>query len=355
MALIIRERKIKMRKFAIASFSLLAILLLSVIPFMDSFGIKSAEALNLSMQWGYFVGTGNSTFDYWEKYYEIAVCEAIYDQFDSDPYEGSEPIDAYWNYTSSGWVGQCLDWQRDPEYDIDLVTNWWVGDFHASEPPTPLPWGHIWFYGIGGDDISDDFVHDHATDYSSASSQQVFNFMWTCSNGGLWWNDNYGNYDNVSGIFYPLPTASPVPTNTNDEYGYWVGIPPYMTFYGMPYAWTGHLDMDLDGYNSYEGDYCYIGFEGASPFMINTLPEGDDPTYYFPINFYDYALSYITMSYETIHDSLNYASWNTYGCAFQNSPLYTGYWRHTTTPVTGYWFCHMRVFGNGDMYLPGWF
>lgn len=42
-----------MKKVAITSSSLLVILLLSMMLFMCAFGIKSAEANNIAIQWGH--------------------------------------------------------------------------------------------------------------------------------------------------------------------------------------------------------------------------------------------------------------------------------------------------------------
>jgi hypothetical protein len=337
-----------MKKFAIASFSLVAILLLSMLPFMGSFGIKTAEASNqISIQWGHlYVNQTTGEFDEDEKSFEEDVCEYISGLFYDESYYDWY---AYWDYTTDDYVEDCMDIQNDPGYDVDFVTNWWVGDFYADLPP-PNPFGHFKFYGHDGNHISDYLVRYWATDGGTISSKQYFNFIWTCANGGLWWNDNSGNFDNVSGIFYPLPTSSPVPTNTNDEYGFlYNGV----SAVGMPYAWTGRIDMNIDGYNSISGDYCYIGFEGTSPFMKNNLPEIGITAANFPCRFYRYLLGVdYPYLHRSVRESLNYASDHTYDCDFDDTCLYTGYWNYTTTPVTGWWFCHMRVFGNGNLQMP---
>ncbi|MEM2098924.1 MAG: hypothetical protein QXU99_04160 [Candidatus Bathyarchaeia archaeon] len=114
--------------------------------------------------------------------------------------------------------------------------------------------------------------------------------------------------------------------------------------------------MALEGYYSSSGDYCYIGFEGMSPFMINDLPDTGVSASYFPAYFYYKALGYVNPYHQTIHDSLDYASYITYGVAFDQTALYNGYWKFTNQsegdPVTGWWFCHMRVFGNTNLWLP---
>jgi len=313
-------------------------LLLSATSFIDSFGIKPVEAADIAMHWGYL-----DDYDANEYGNATAVCEYIAGLFDA---EGYYDENAYWDDTTADYVEACMEIQNDPAYGVDFVTNWWVGDFYADESIPPGPFGHFWLYGYDNDDIVDYYIRYWATEGGTVASKQYFNFIWSCGNGGLWWNDNSGNYDNVSGIFYPLPTASPVPTNTNDEYGFlYNGV----SAVGMPYAWTGRVDMDIDGYNSYSGDYCYIGFEGASPFMKNNLPGISETAVNFPARFYRYLLGYdYPYTHQSVSCSLDYASYYTYGGAFSSSDLYTGYW----VPAGGYWFCHMRVFGNGDMEMP---
>jgi hypothetical protein len=343
---LVRKKEEKhMRKFAIASFSLLTISLLSMMPFMGSFGIKSAEAsYQISIQWGHL-----DDYNETELYYAEQVCYAIYWLFENDYSSDYYTENAYGEETTDDFLEDCMDIQNDPGYDVDFVANWWVGDFFPGGSP-PNPFGHFWLYGHNGNHISDYWVRYCATDDGTVSSKQYFNFIWTCSNGGLWWNDNSGNFDNISGIFYPLPTPSPVPTNTNDEYGF---LYNNISATGMPYAWTGRIDMDIDGYNNDEGDYCYIGFESNSPFMGDPLPGTAVLSADFPYYFYEYLLGWVyPYLHRTVHDSLNYASDCTYDCDFDDTDLYNGYWRPTTTPVTGWWFCHMRVFGNGNLQMP---
>jgi hypothetical protein len=343
------------------SLSLLTILLLSTIPFNGSFGVKSAGAENISIQWGHLVVDDYGGYNETERYYYADdVCEYIYGLYENHPwlYDDYNTWNAYWDYTTSDFVGTCLDMQNDYG-SVYFVTNWWVGDFHPDSTPSPGPCGHFWLYGDDGDDISDDFVRTHATDDGLTTSKQKFNFIWACANADLCCYDAYGNYYNVAGIFTPLENpCTPPPTNNNTKYGFYFGTPPYpLDTYGMPFAWTGRLDMNLDGYNSNSGGYCYIGFEGASPFMGDYLPGTNVAAVNFPCCFYLRFLGWDMPYYlpQQVDDSLDYASGNTYWCDFDESDLYTGYWMHTDVnegdPVTGWWFCHMRVFGNGDLTL----
>jgi hypothetical protein len=312
-----------------------------IIVFLASSFITPIKATNLGMQYGHLA----PPYDTLEEETEEGVCQEIYNKFYYDYYTSCEPIDAYWYYTSATSVGQCLDWQRSYS---DYVTNWWVGDFHADPGPTPSPhpYGHLWFYGNNYDDISDDFVHDHVTNNGYATSKEYFDFIWTCANGGRYWTDNYGNHIDVTGIKLPASTwFYPPPDNDNTEYGFW---DPWNTNYGMPFAWTGNLDMDLDGYNNNQGSYCYIGWEGPSPFMLQYSDFLGRYFYEFPLDFYDKALGYMDSGYhQTIHDSLDYASLNFFGFDFDEVFFYYGYWSPVYVPGDTYWFfVHMRVLGN---------
>ena len=333
-----------MQKFVVASFSLLAILLISVTPFLDSFGIKSAEASNqISIQWGHLTPVYNET----ERYYADLACYAVNWYFENDYSSDYYTENAYWTDTTDDYLDDCMGIQNDPGYDVDFVTNWWVGDFFADGTP-PNPFGHFWCYGDNGNHISDYWVRYCATDGGTISSKQYFNFIWTCSNGGLYWYDNNGNSYTIPGIWYAIPTASPAPTNTNDEYGFlYNGI----SAVGMPYAWTGRIDMDTNGYGSSSGDYCYIGFESNSPFMSDPLPGTAVLSVDFPDYFYQYMLGWrYPYLHRTVSYSLDSASILTYGVPFDETDLYNGYWRPAGSGL--YWRCHMRVFGNGALQLP---
>ena len=116
----------------------------------------------------------------------------------------------------------------------------------------------------------------------------------------------------------------------------------------MPLAWTGLSSLSANG------DYCYIGFEGPSPFMQYTFPGAYSRTDTFPKAFYYWALGnenpyHIHRSIDT---SLDYAAQQTFGYQFESCRFSDGYWMYTTQPVVGWWFSHMRVYGNDDMVLP---
>jgi hypothetical protein len=361
-----KKERIMMKNFAIKSFSILAIFLISFMPLAFPFMVKSAEALVISVQWGHL----ETDYDEDEKDAEEDLCDYIYwlfyyDDYDNNPtHSGNWGVsNAWWVYTDTSGVATCMNWQNDPDNYIDFVTNWWVGDYFPGFPP-PNPFGHLWFWG-DSDNVSDTQIHYYATGDGSISSKQKFDFIWTCANGGLYWYNDQGAYYNIQGIMYPVagdPETPPgfEPTNTNDEYGFFYSGDAV----GMPLAWTGTSSMNLNGYTSTTGSYCYIGFEGRSPFMINDLPETEVQVDNFPKKFYEYALGYWDTYYypycehQTISASLDYASENTFGASFDETPFYTGYWEYLDEDeappgADGWWWVgHMRVFGKGNMVLP---
>jgi hypothetical protein len=352
-----------MKKFTIASFSIFAILLLSLTPLTLPIRIESAKAVTLAMQWGHLSPYMENDED--EKDLEEYVCDQIYwmfyyDNVDHHPYHhGSwEPVNAWWTYTTESDVETCMDWQNDPENDVSFVTNWWVGDAYA-DAESPDPFGHFWFYGHNGDHIEDTAVNDFATSGGIISSKQRFDFIWTCSNGGLYWDDSSGTTWNVTGITVPDQSETKPDynaTNPFEEYGFFYNGDAV----GMPLAWTNTSNLNINGYYSYIGDYCYIGFECSSPFMKNDLEGTQVQAYNFALYFYYYLLGYDDDVYpifehESIRDRLDYASEQTFGCSFTQSPFYTGYWVYVDVgneEYNGWWFCRMRVLGDGFMVLP---
>jgi hypothetical protein len=320
-------------------FSLLAMLLLLTSSFMA----VSVNATNLAMQYGYYVGNIQG-----EKEAQEDACDELYWQFIWEFWDGCDPVNAYGEYTNEDDVGDCLDWQLE---NADYVTNWWVGDFYRKNVSAQEPLGHCMFYGYDSKDISDIFVYDHATD-SGADSKNYFSFIWTCGNGGLYWNDPSMTFDNITGIIHASETQpTPGPTNTNDEYGVFNSTVPV----GMPLGWTGEQDMALLGYSSSSGDYCYIGWEGTSPGMSAILNGSDCHGHAFPGYFYYKALGFDDpvpyYFHQSIRESLDYTAMVLYDeYYFDDTPLYLGYWE--STAGIGSFFVRMRVFGNSDMIIP---
>lgn len=126
----------------------------------------------------------------------------------------------------------------------------------------------------------------------------------------------------------------------------------------MPFGWTGTTSMSTDGYDSADGSYCYIGWENISPFMINPTGYNGKSYKHFPYDFYRYALGIDNgHTHHTINQSLDYASSIVcgYGYDFDDTTLYNGYWQYHDADgddYDGWWYCRMRVFGNGNLSLP---
>jgi hypothetical protein len=258
-------------------------------------------------------------------------------------------VNAYGEFTNQTCLTICLDWQVD---NASFVTNWWVGDYSPSFPElNPPPYGHLLFYG-NGDFISDNFIYIHGTDNGTKSSKSEFSFIWTCANGGRYWNDTDGHFDAITGIVYNATSPFyPPPDNTNDEYGYKNNTSGEV--YGMPLAWTGYSDMTLDGYNNPSGNYCYIGWEGPSVMMIDCFNGTDCLASTFVYAFYYKALGFDDPNPYYLHqcpaESLDFASQIAYDLDFDGTELYTGYWQHADY---GWFYVHMRVMGNSYMLIP---
>ncbi len=350
-----------MKKSAIKTFSILAILLLSLAPSTLLIAIEPADGMIISMQWGQ-LDPDWETDNPNEKSIAEDVCDYIYDLFEDDYLGSWSTVNAYWDYTDTEGINTSMVYQNNVSKGVTFVTNWWVGDFHLTNPLdlNPAPFGHFWFYG-DDDDINDTCIHENANYFlgSPVTSKQKFNFIWTCSNGGTYWNDSSGTFDDIPEIFWgvtEIPEENPV--NTNDVYGIFDSNDGNACV-GMPLAWTNRSDMDIDGYYSSSGSYTYIGFQTNSPFMSDYLPGTSERTDNFPMTFYYAALGNNDPYYQhwDIDDSLDYASWDTYGSAFYSTDLYQGYWVSKVVvieeeEVTLHFFCSMRVFGNGDMELP---
>jgi len=335
------------------TFSILTILLLSLTTFTHLIAIEPVDGMIISMQWGQLASYGG--YNATEKSIAEDVCDYIYDLFEDDSWGSWSTVNAYWDYTDTDGIETCMIYQNNASKGVTFVTNWWVGDFHPTPlDPNPAPFGHFWFYG-DDDDINDTCIHENANYFvgNPVTSKQKFNFIWTCANGGTYWTDSEGNFDNITGVFYGVESpTNPPPTNTNDVYGIFDSNDDCV---GMPLAWTNRSDMNLNGYSSSSGSYTYIGFQAISPFMGDYLPGTSERTDNFPMAFYYAALGYHDPYYLhwDIDDSLDYASFDTYGTSFCSTDLEDGYWRPVVVNnQTKYFFCRMRVFGNGDMELP---
>jgi hypothetical protein len=341
------ERQV-MRNRKVVIFVLAALLLLTTI--LSVFTVKSVSATKVAREWGHLVDY-DPTRPPNEYYFEEVICSQVDDKFSSGNW------DRYSNYdesTTNEEVDELLVWTSNPYSDVTWSTTWWVGDFlHPNS--VPPPYGH--FACDGHPDSSNDIwdsadVYQHATYYGTQPSKQYFTFMWTCANGGLYWTNLNGGWQNISGVTWSAAYPQGTPNNPNTVYGYHDNI-YHTSAVGMPYAWTGRTDMSINGYTNPYGNYVYIGWENTSPFMANTPPGGYYQYIYFVYWFYNNLLGWDDDGeHQTISDSLDHAAGLTfgYGYTFDNSVLNMGQW--VEKPEDKWFFCKMRLLGNGNIVLP---
>jgi hypothetical protein len=354
------EAKTKMNKPRITTCVLLLLLFLASASMLD---VKSALADKVSVQWGHLAESppaGEQTAESW-------ICDQVYQDFvDAGTWIYSN---AYWDYTQLWCVVQVLQYCEYPFNDVDWATNWWVGDFWTATGPDPF--GHLGFYGHNDQHIFDYEVFAYANYYLWGNppysywwqyipSKQYFDFIWTCSNGGLYWYDSTGYTWTVPGITASVnSTFYPPPTNPFTQYGFFANPssnPPIAE--GMPLAWTGTSAMSKHGdYYPDSGSYCYVGWEGPSPWMIDYTGYDSVQYKWFPYFFYRYALGIDQgPTHHTIKQSLDYATNMVLGNGyyFGNSKFNTGEWIPWPgdPPMGGWWYRRMRVFGNGNLILP---
>ncbi|MGB9959719.1 MAG: hypothetical protein ACPLKQ_04275 [Candidatus Bathyarchaeales archaeon] len=132
---------------------------------------------------------------------------------------------------------------------------------------------------------------------------------------------------------------------------------------GMPYAWSHRTTLSTNGYDYPDTDpddnYVFIGFENISK-TLSEWPTPNNNYKYWLVFFYYAALS----EGRNIKSALDRASelvWGP-GTAFDDTPLYNGYWGYNPAfnaskpreyPTNwDWWWSKMRVYGNGNMYLP---
>ncbi|MCL1977899.1 MAG: hypothetical protein FWG55_07370 [Candidatus Bathyarchaeota archaeon] len=325
--------------------------------------VEPVNAAKTAREWGHLnpnLYSVNPTRYNNELSWETTICNNVNSMLAG---KGWSSINSYGTSTYPAGVYGALDATLNPSSYIPYATNFWVGDYFPSMSANPTPYGYLGCYtSVTGSYVWDYEVYNHATAYGTQASKNYFTFIWTCANGGIYWFSSSGGYYVIDGITFPViqstkPTITP-PVNTNTYYGYRVDSTHIV---GMPYAWTGTTGMSLNGYNNPSGDYTYIDWGCNSPFMIDQPPAGSSSInlqyLYFVYNFYNYALGYVTGSLETINNSLDYAAKATFGkqsggadYTFGTSVLNVGQWMNEPNfpSSVNYWFyCRMRVFGNG--------
>lgn len=137
--------------------------------------------------------------------------------------------------------------------------------------------------------------------------------------------------------------------------------------HGMAYCWTRQPDLSPDGYgdpqypeNPDSRPYCFMGFQDASPRLSEWL-YGNNKYKHWLVFFYYFALYY--QYYYTLNDALDLAS---YMVGFQNgmwldpsnklSRGFITWWPYDWPPGTyGEQEGKMRIYGNGNTYIPAKF
>jgi hypothetical protein len=110
--------------------------------------------------------------------------------------------------------------------------------------------------------------------------------------------------------------------------------------YGMSACWL-YRD-DLSGYHGYPDytDHCFISFVYMSPDFTQGTQYNDHTVGQFVTSFYGYA----TDGQHTIDMALDQAANSCFGCNFESTWMYTGYW------YDNFW-CYIAEWGDGSMML----
>ena len=193
-----------------------------------------------------------------------------------------------------------------------------------------------WNYGFREQATLDgpepDTIWDTDIYYSPTVDNHHFVFLWVCNNG------------NIGGATNPV--------------------------YGMPRCWT-RVNLSPDGYgdpliegNPDSSSYCFIGFEGMSPGLAESLEaeQGYQNYKYWLVFFYHYLLE----EDESVQAALWYASYNVgyEGWLDEENRLRMGheyYWpgwigdpenKPDLYPDADYYPGKMRIYGDGSVHLP---
>ncbi len=262
----------------------------------------------------------------WEEYvYESSICDFVVSVMPGNViatsfyYFGTNPDNVYYAI-------------QDSQANQDQTDTLWVGDFAPQTPyaPPQLHWSFFSGYGYSGQYSWDSWIYY----YSHTNNVQRSQFIWTCSCGGLYFDTSPT----------PIPSFPTTSTNPKTEYG-WYDSSRGIAI-GMPYAWTGTLTMNKNGYSSSTGSHTYIGWECTSPFLTLTAPGSgtQQPNYNFLYWYYYYATGQQDSQLHNVHDSLDFASQKIWGqnTYFDQTSYYNGWPNEQDT------WTRMRVFGNSN-------
>jgi hypothetical protein len=145
----------------------------------------------------------------------------------------------------------------------------------------------------------------------------------------------------------------------------WVCVQAENHTSGTPRAWTHRDNLSQFGFNQSDGlGQCYISFYGFSPMLSEYVPQSGGyyynfagvgspgPCYWFALKFYYYALA----EGYSVHDSLDIASGEFFGCDYESTVLNTGY--HSWWPggdFPGVWCEEHQVFHENPLCNTGYY
>lgn len=246
--------------------------------------------------------------------YELNEYKDSSDVSSSEVYSTADSMDDYTyatvfqymhgsTYYEQGWV----KYYSIPQYSVDVEH----------------------YQGFAAEDGEEkDNIEDHELYEYTGNGHHYFVFMWTCASA-----KQIGYYDEDRHLGGPM---------------YYEGTGAV----GWAYAWTHQDDTVLsdDGYGDPDDtDYCFIGFRTFSPPLSEVTGYQNRVYSDFVKHFYQHVL----LNGDSIHDALDYASDFAFDeDEFYDTILYNGWYEYVPPPVDGNWFIQMRVFGNGDNYIP---
>lgn len=145
----------------------------------------------------------------------------------------------------------------------------------------------------------------------------------------------------------------------------WVCVQAENHTSGTPRAWTHRDNLSQFGFNQSDGlGQCYISFYGFSPMLSEYVPQSGGyyynfagvgspgPCYWFALKFYYYALA----EGYSVHDSLDIASGEFFGCDYESTVLNTGY--HSWWPggdMTPVWCEEHQVYHQNPLCNTGYY
>ena len=229
----------------------------------------------------------------------------------------------------------------------------------------------------GIDDVEDN--HEYASFLYVGHTSSWYDEVWDRWRYGFYMN---GKDQYVGGGQVPSVSDATIRLHAEDNHHFvflWVcrcgaergsqNNPPDDPPNGMPHCWTqGLIGQSDNGYDWPDGsNYCFIGFDGASP-RLEEEQNGPDHLYkHWLVFFYYFALVY---SYEcSVNQALDHASWMQGFADFAQDRLYrTGpyyplsggdpeymdtHWLGTAELPEDWYDVWMRVYGDGNYHIPG--